>query len=74
MACVFKIEECVNKQRDGKWKWKLQKSKNSPEVLCSHRGRNQLDSKLEGKEMGERESGWRFIEFCIGKGQKVEIT
>ena len=31
-------------------------------------------TQLEGKEMGERESGWRFIEFCIGKGQKVEIT
>ena len=23
---------------------------------------------------GGGDSGWRFIEFCIGEGQKVEIT
>lgn len=26
------------------------------------------------EKRGGRDSGWRFIVFCIGEGQKVEIT
>lgn len=52
----------------------FRKAKILQKCCAVHRGRNQLDSKLEGKEVGERDSGWRFIEFCIGEGQKVEIT
>ena len=41
-------------------------------VQCTGAGTS-LTQNWKEKE-GGGDSGWRFIEFCIGEGQKVEIT
>lgn len=70
---VFKIEECANKGMEN-GKLKLQKRKKYCRRALQSTGTGTGLTQDSRKRGGKRDSGWRAIEFCVGAGQRVEMT
>ena len=68
MVCVFKIEECVNKQRDGKWEAEATEKKNYSKRAMQSTGAG-INLTQNWKEKRGKKRPWMEIYRILYRGR-----